>query len=383
MNEDRSASFVELFFDLVFVFGITQVVASIHGHLDWPTLWRAGVVLAIMWWAWTQYTWLAGYSDFDELRPRLVILVATAGTFILAVSVQGAWDDEGSIFAMAYFGVMALGGAFMWLNARTAEIEGSAKPDQLAGTVTYILRMMAGSVLVLIGGFVPADYRPWFWVAAVAVNLLSTVSVDRFEYEINASHFAERHGLFVIIVLGEGLIAIGVGIVGQTGSMAFYAAGTAMLLITLSMWWSYFDWLFQIGEKALKSATGLAQGRLARNAYSVAHYPLVAGVILFAVGTEELVAHPDVALEGASRWAFVGGLMLFLAAESIMARLFTGALTWERFALIGFLGVAGLAFGDVSGAALVVVVCLALLLTLGVETSRHQEELSHLRSPST
>ena len=120
MNEDRSASFVELFFDLVFVFGITQVVASIHGHLDWPTLWRAGVVLAIMWWAWTQYTWLAGYSDFDELRPRLVILVATAGTFILAVSVQGAWDDEGSIFAMAYFGVMALGGAFMWLNARTA-----------------------------------------------------------------------------------------------------------------------------------------------------------------------------------------------------------------------------------------------------------------------
>lgn len=380
MNEDRSASFVELFFDLVFVFGVTQVVASIHGHLDWPTLWRAAVVLALMWWAWTQYTWLAGYSDFDELRPRLVILIATAGTFILAVSVQAAWAEEGNIFGLAYFGVMALGGAFMWLNARTAEIEGRAKPDQMAGTVAYILRMMAGSVLVLIGGLVAADYRPWFWVAAVVVNLLSALSVEQYEYEISASHFAERHGLFVIIVLGEGLIAIGIGIVGQTGSTAFYAAGTAMLLIALSMWWSYFDWLFPIGEKALKSATGLARGRLARDAYSVAHYPLVAGVILFAVGTEELVAHPDIALEGASRWAFVGGLMLFLAAESTMARLFTGSLTWERFVLIGFLGIAGLAFGDLSGAALVVLVCLALLTTLGVETVRHREALTQLRS---
>ena len=380
MTEDRSASFVELFFDLVFVFGVTQVVASIHGHLDWATLWRAAVVLAIMWWAWTQYTWLAGYSDFDELRPRIVILVATAGTFILAVSVQGAWTDEGAIFGLAYFGVMALGGAFMWLNARTAEIEGRAKPDQMAGTVAYILRMMAGSVLVLIGGFVIADYRPWFWVGAVVVNLLSTLSVDQYEYEVSASHFAERHGLFVIIVLGEGLIAIGIGIVGQAGSMSFYVAGTAMLLIALSMWWSYFDWIFRVGEKALQNATGLARGRLARDAYSVAHYPLVAGVILFAVGTEELVAHPDVALEAASRWAFAGGLILFLVAESIMARRFTGSLTWERFVLIGFIGVAGLAFGDLAGAALVAVVCFAFLVTLGVETNRHREALSQLRS---
>jgi low temperature requirement protein LtrA len=211
-----------------------------------------------MWWAWTQYTWLAGYSDFDELRPRLVLLAATAGTFVLAVSVQGAWVDEGRIFGLAYFGVMALAGSFMWLNARTDEIEGRARPDQMAGTVAYIVRMMAGSVLVLVGGFVGADYRPWFWVAAVVVNLLSAMSVEQYEYEINASHFAERHGLFVIIVLGEGLIAIGVGLVGQTGSMAFYVAGTAMLLTVLAMWWSYFDWLFRIGEKALKGATGIA-----------------------------------------------------------------------------------------------------------------------------
>ena len=377
--EDRSASFVELFFDLVFVFGITQVVVFIHGHLDWPTLWRAAVVLALLWWAWTQYTWIAGYADFDQLQPRVVLLLATAGTFVLAVSVQGAWADEGPIFGLAYFGVMLLGGLFMVARARASELEGEAKADQLEGTIAYVVRMMAGSVLVLIGGFVPDDIRPLFWVLAVVVNLLSAMSVEQYEYEVDASHFAERHGLFVIIVLGEALIAIGVGTVGQTGSLAFYAAGTAMLLTALAMWWSYFDWLFRIGEAALKEATGKARGRLARDAYSLAHYPLVAGVILFAVGTEELLAHPDLALDGPIRWAFVGGLMLFIGSQSIMVRRMTGSLTWERFALISLLGIAGLALGDLNAAALGAVVCLVFVATLAVETGRHREALSQLR----
>ena len=361
MDEDRSASFVELFFDLVFVFGITQVVASIHGHLDWPTLWRAAVVLGLLWWAWTQYTWIAGYADFEELRPRLVLLVATAGTFILAVSVQGAWADEGRIFAMAYFEVMFLAGVFMFLRVRTDQIEGRGRPDQLQGTVVYVLRMMAGSVVV---------------------NLLSAASVEQYEYEVDASHFAERHGLFVIIVLGEVLIAIGVGTVGQTGSMAFYVAGTAMLLTALAMWWSYFDWLFRIGEQALKDATGKARGRLARDAYTLAHYPIVAGMILFAVGTEELLAHPDLVPDDSIRWAFVGGLMLFIGSQSIMVRRLTKHLTWERFALIGLLGIAGLTLDAVNAAALGGVVCLVLVSTLGVETVRHLEDLRQLRGSS-
>jgi low temperature requirement protein LtrA len=233
--------------------------------------------------------------------------------------------------------------------------------------------------LVVIGGFVPDDVRPWFWVAAVVVNLIGAATVEEYEYELNASHFAERHGLFVIIVLGEALIAIGVGVVGQSSSMAFYVAGTAMLLTVLAMWWSYFDWLRPIGEGALKAATGLGRGRLARDAYTLAHYPLVAGVILFAVGTEELLAHPDVALDDSFRWAFVGGLMLFLTAQSIMARRLVGALTWERFVLIGLLGVAGVVLGDLNRAALGAVVCLVLVATLGVETARHREELSRIR----
>jgi low temperature requirement protein LtrA len=379
VNEDRSASFVELFFDLVFVFGVTQVVAFIHGHLDWPTLWRAAVVLMLLWWAWTQFTWMAGYADFEELQPRLVILAATAGSFILAVSVTEAWADEGIVFATAYFGVMALAGVFMLMRAKAFEREGSAKADQLTGTVAYVLRMMSGSFLVLVGGFVPDDIRVWFWVGAVVVNLFSATSVETYEYEVDASHFAERHGLFVIIVLGEALIAIGIGVIGQSGSISFYLAGTAMLFTALAMWWSYFDWLFRVGEKALKAATGLDRGRLARDAYSLAHYPIVAGVILFAVGTEELLADPDVPLGDPERWAFIGGLMLYIAAQSTMVRRLTRAMTWERFILIGLLGVVGVAMGDLNGAALGAVVCLVLVSTLGVETARHREELSRLR----
>jgi low temperature requirement protein LtrA len=369
--EDRSASFVELFFDLVFVFGVTQVAASIHGHLDWATLGKAAIVLVLLWWAWTQFTWTAGNADFDELRPRIVLLVATAATFVLATAVQGAFGEDGAIFALAYFGVMSL-----WAVFYLSLIWGT---DQISGFLAYVPRVMAGSVLVLVGGFASEDIRIWFWVAAVVVNIVSTLAVENNEYPIVPSHFAERHGLFVIIVLGEALIAIGVGIVGSTGSFAFYVAGTAMLLTVLAMWWSYFDWLFQVGEKALKAATGLAQGRLARSAYSVAHYPLVAGVILFAIGTEEILAHPEVALDSATRWAFVGGLIVFLAAESVMARLFTEHTAWARVITIGLLATAGLALGGLTAAALGLVVCLALVAMLSVETAQHREALRQLR----
>ena len=371
MIEDRSASFVELFFDLVFVFGVTQVAASIHGHLDWATLGKAAIVLMLLWWAWTQFTWTAGNADFDELLPRVVLLVATAATFVLATAVQGAFGGDGAIFALAYFGVMSL-----WAVFYVSLIWGT---DQIAGFRAYAPRVMAGSVLVLVGGFVSEDMRVWFWIAAVAVNIASTLAVERNEYPIVPSHFAERHGLFVIIVLGEALIAIGVGTVGSTGSLWFYLAGTMMLLTVLAMWWSYFDWLFQVGEKALRSATGIAQGRLARNAYSVAHYPLVAGVILFAIGTEELLAHPEVALATATRWAFIGGLIFFLASESAMARFFTHRTAWERLIAIGVLGLAGAAAGDLSAAALGVLACAVLITMLGVETFRHRDALRQLR----
>ncbi len=374
MTEDRSASFVELFFDLVFVFGVTQVAASIHGHLDWSTLWRAAIVLALLWWAWTQYTWIAGSADFDDLRPRIVILLATAGSFAIAASVQGAWGSDGSRFAVAYFAVMALAAVFLFVLTRAT--------DRLSGAVIYLSQMMAGSVLVLIGGFVAENIRPWFWVGAVVVNVVSSVVVERFEFDLAASHFAERHGLFVIIVLGEALIAIGINTVGDPGSVAFFIAGAAVLLTVLAMWWSYFDWLFRVGERALKAAVGIARGRLARDAYSLSHYPLVAGVILFAVGTEELLLHPEVALDRTTRWAFLGGLILYLGSQSVMVRRLTGSITWERLILIGVLGFGGLTASEMNAATLGALVAVGLAATLGVETIRHQQQLNELRQSS-
>ncbi|MGB5167618.1 MAG: low temperature requirement protein A [Acidimicrobiia bacterium] len=208
---------------------------------------QAAIVLALLWWAWTQFTWIAGNANFDELGPRIVLLVATAATFVVATAVQGAFGEDGAIFALAYFGVMSLAALFYF-----SLVWGT---DQPAGSMAYMPRAMAGSILVLIGGFVPEDFRIWFWVAAVIVNIVSTLAAGRNEYPIVPGHFAERHGLFVIIVLGEALIAIGVGTVGSSGSLAFYVAGTVMLLTALALWWSYFDWLFQVGEKRDKLYT--------------------------------------------------------------------------------------------------------------------------------
>jgi low temperature requirement protein LtrA len=370
MTEDRSASFVELFFDLVFVFGITQVVASIHGHLDWPTLWRAAVVLGLLWWAWSQFTWLAGQVDFDELRPRVVLLAATAGTFVLAVAVQGAWGDDGPFFGAGYFGVMVLAGAFGLVRS-TAESS--------AGMLAYIPRVLAGATLVLAGGFVDGDARSWLWIAGVAVNLVSALAAGRYEFTLNPAHFAERHGLFVIIVLGEALIAIGVGTVGHPGTAEFYIAGTAMLVTVLAMWWSYFDWLFPIGERSLKQVSGTALGTLARDAYTVGHYPLVAGVILFAVGTEELLAHPEAVLDSGARWAFFGGLAAFLGAQAVMALRLTGQVAWERLAVVVVLLAAAATLGSASGAVLAPIAVVVVLAGLAVEAARHWEQLGALR----
>jgi low temperature requirement protein LtrA len=252
----------------------------------------------------------------------------------------------------------------------------------MSGAVIYLSQMMAGSVLVLIGGFVAEDLRPWFWVGAVVLNVASSIVVEKFEFDLAAAHFAERHGLFVIIVLGEALIAIGINTVGDPGSVAFFVAGTAVLLTVLAMWWSYFDWVFRTGERALKAAVGIARGRIARDAYSLSHYPLVTGVILFAVGTEELLLHPEVALDRTTRWAFLGGLILYLGSQSVMVRRFNGSITWERLILIGVLVFGGLTASEMQAATLGALVAVALATTLGVETVRHQQQLSQLRQSS-
>lgn len=372
MTEDRSASFVELFFDLVFVFGITQIVASIHGHLDWPTLWRAAVVLFLLWWAWSQYTWLAGQANFDDIGPRVVMLLATAGTFLLAVSVQGAWGTDGEFFGLGYFGVMALAGAFFWVRA--------ADTAARAGASAYIPRVLAGAALVLAGGFFDGDTRIWFWVGGIVVTLLGAAAAGRFEYQLNDAHFAERHGLFVIIVLGEALIAIGVSTLGQDRSTIFYVGGTAALVTVLAMWWSYFDWPFKVGELALKRASGVEEGRMARDAYTIGHFPLVAGVVLFAVGMEELLAHPADAVPPPVRWAIAGGLGLFLAAVAFAAWRWERKVAWERLVLVGVLLASAALLGSVAGGWLAAFIAVLTLAALAVETLRHRSDLEELRA---
>jgi low temperature requirement protein LtrA len=245
--------------------------------------------------------------------------------------------------------------------------------------VAYIPRMLGGATLVLAGGFVDGDLRSWLWVGGVVVNLVAALAAGRFEFTLDPAHFAERHGLFVIIVLGEALIAVGVSTVGHSASTEFYVAGTAMLVTVLAMWWSYFDWLLPIGERYLKQAEGTDRGRLARDAYTVGHYPLVAGVILFAVGVEELLAHPESALGDGPRWAFLGGLALYLGSQAVMTLRATGNVAWERFTTVGALGVLAALSGGFTGAVLAPLAVAVVVAGLAVEAARHWEQLGALR----
>ena len=168
----------------------------------------------------------------------------------------------------------------------------------------------------------------------------------------------------MIIVLGEALIAIGVGTLGHDGSMDFYLGGTAALVTLLAIWWGYFDWPFKVGEHALKQSTGIETARLARDAYTLSHYLLVAGVVLFAVGTEELLAHPASAVPDAPRWAIAVGLTLVMLAIAYSAWRWTAKIAWERIMLAAALLAAAAWLGGLSGGILGALI--ALLVVTGV-----------------
>lgn len=184
----------------------------------------------------------------------------------------------------------------------------------------------------------------------------------------------------MIIVLGEALIAIGAGTVGHDGSFDFYLGGTAALVTVLAMWWSYFDWPHKVGEHALKRVSGVEEARMARDAYTIGHYPLVAGVVLFAVGMEELLAHPADALPDPARWALIGGLILFFLSIAWSAWRWERAVAWERLVLAALLGLTGLLLDGLSGGVLAAWIAAVVVITLTVETVRHRSELEALRA---
>ena len=201
--EDQRVTFVELFFDLVFVFSVTQTVRLLHHDLDWTHVGQSVLVFWMVWWAWSQYTWATNGSDIDDMRERVGLLAATAVTFFMAQSLPDAFGEGAAWFAIPYAATRALSLLLYWIGVRD-------DPIYRRAYLSYLPVTSVGLVIAGVGGFVDMPARESVWAVAIAADLAATRLAQRGDWALKAGHFAERHGLIVIIALGESIIAVGV-----------------------------------------------------------------------------------------------------------------------------------------------------------------------------
>ena len=306
----QRVSTLELFFDLVFVFTVTQLTAVLSHDLSWASLGQVMVMLALIWWMYAGYAWLTNSISTRGLRQRAILLGGMAGYLILALAVPGAFHGSGLAFGVGYFIVTAVHASlFIW----TASAQSSRA---FLGIAPYNL---FNATLVIVGGALGGTAQAVLWTVA-AVLEWSTPWVGNREsqssFEIAPAHFVERHGLVVIVAIGESVVAAGIGAAGLAVDAELMLAVVLGLLLSAGLWWAYFgaddD---EQAERALTDAPAARQPWIALEGFGIAHYFLLLGVVLAAAGVEKAIAHAYDPLATAEALVLGGGVALFLAAD--------------------------------------------------------------------
>jgi low temperature requirement protein LtrA len=313
---------LELFFDLVFVFAVTQVTTLLTNDPTWHGVLRGALVLSAVWWAWTGYAWLTSTLDVDEGGVRLAMLAAMAAMLGVALAVPGAFGDDALLFAVSFLVVrilhVALYASVAWNDRDLLRAMLRLAPSELVAA-TFLLVAVAAR----------GELRIALWLAALAIDYLGPVVARMHGWHIAPMHFAERHGLVVLIALGESVIAIGVGAGVGLGVGVLLAALLGAVVIS-ALWWLYFDVAALLMRQRLRALHGVEQVRLARDAYSYLHLPLVAGVVYFAFGLETTLHHVHDELKWEATAALGGGLVLYLLGQVALLHRGTGRIFRRR-----------------------------------------------------
>jgi low temperature requirement protein LtrA len=364
---EKAAHPLELFFDLVFVFAITQVVSLIVHDLSRGGILRGALVLALMWWAWTNWTWTSNVVDLEPRAIRVAILVSMLGVFGMAFAVPTAFLGDGDWLAYGYVLVRVVAAVVFVFGTRHDAAE-------LKAVLSYLPISLTATAIVFVGGLVGGESMQWIWFGAISLELLATASAGQTVWKVDAGHFAERHGLILIIALGEGIIAVGVALEGEQigGSLALLLG--AGLAGVAAMWWAYFDRQQEVMETALRQADAQETGRLARDVYSLLHYPMILGIVFYAVSLEEAFHHPNDPMETVVGVLFVVSVGLFLLAQAVATWRCWRTYLYER--VLGVVTIAALVAlwsGDAKD--VVVVATVILIATLTAEYMRFRSRI--------
>jgi low temperature requirement protein LtrA len=304
---EKSVTPLELFFDLVFVFALTQVTALMSEDPTWRGVGQGMLVLAALWWAWAAYAWLTNEIDADEDLSRLAMFVSMTAMLIAALAVPNAFGDDGVIFGCAYFVVRVM--HIVLFTQATPNLAVHDAMLRLARTA------IPAPALLIVAGFLDGAAQAALWVLALAIDYSGPVIFGVGGLRVSASHFTERFGLIVIIALGESIVAVGVGAAGLGLDLGLLTAAALGVIVACALWWAYFDWMAIHAQRVFREAQGDERARLARDAYSYLHLPMVAGIILVALGVKKTIAQVGDPLGTVSTVALLGGIALYLLAH--------------------------------------------------------------------
>ena len=300
----------ELFFDLVFVFAFTQVATLLADDPTFAGMGRGVLVLAALWWAWTAYAWLTNIVDPEDGVVGAALLIALIAMFVAALVVPGVFDDEGVLFGAAFLVVCSM-------HATLYALAGRGNPELLRAVRRLAPWTLLGAILILVAGLTDGA-RTWLWLAALAATYVGAALSGSTGWHLHPTHFAERHGLVLIIALGEAFISIGIGATGIGIGLGEVVAAILGILIATSIWLAYFDFFSIRGERILGELQGPERVALARDVYTYAHFPMIVGIVLFAFAMKTIVAHVGEELGSVTAFALCGGSALYLLTYSAM-----------------------------------------------------------------
>jgi len=364
----KRVGFLELFFDLVFVFAVTQLVSVLHGDHSGGGWGRAAIMAWLIWWAWSQYAWTGNAVDFERRATRIWVLAATGTMLAAAVTIPHAFTPgpDGLAFAVPYATVRFIGLGLYWVGL-------SGDPAHQAALRTYIPIQLVSPLLVVAGGVAGGGWRVGLWTLAIAIDVLSVAAAGRGEFRVDPSHFAERHGLIVIIALGESVIATGAtaseaGITREVGLLL-----TVAFVAVSGLWWCYFDWFHAAVETRLSGEPDhRRRANLARDLFTLGHLPIVAGTVVFAAAIEEALAHPTEKLDSFGVAALAVGPGLYLAGFLAANLRATGRLLTARaLGVVGVVAAAILGGNTLTAIGAVAAVTVVILAIAAVEGRAH------------
>jgi low temperature requirement protein LtrA len=366
----RHATNLELFLDLVFVFAVTQVASMLASDMSVAGFSKGLLLAWLVWWLWSQFAWLGTAIDLGARSATQFLVLATVPlTLLMAVALPGAFGSSGLEFAGAYLAVnlwaLAIQGWGLW-----------REPVTRSAWLRYAPLAAVAPLVLFAGAFLPPGARFGVWCAVAVFTIASAVAGGRGQqgktvWKVDPGHFTERHALFVIISLGEILVAVGASAVGARLSAAVGAGLVAAVAVACVFWWTYFAFVPEAVERALRSVPPHETGRIARDRFTFGHFPIVFGLVLYAVVAKHVVAHPMDAAAGGDLVVLTAAVASFVAGLLGLQWQAMQRLAPERLAAIGAVAALCWVVGPrVSGVVLVTAVAVILAIMQSITLRR-------------